>query len=297
MTDLKSLAGKVISDIKKGTDNKSSYIIIKFNDGSKINISGFSNDGKGVGQLDLNIEEMKSSKIIGSQIDTIIEEFDGDADNIIIKFRNGGKIIITPFNSSESSTAGIKTTIYSSEKIQESKIKNNKMKKQIKLVAETLQESLTFNQLNEGRPYINYAAKNAAASDMEDIASRKGKMAFDTDDEGPYYDPTEYGGDKSVIGDRDEFGRARYRPDLEDDVEDYEPSEEEQDEMDRLEAKRQMWAQRRAEKGDLRTPEEILRDKHAAKDAKCAAGLGRTNKCGADTLAAKRAKYAARFQK
>lgn len=176
MDDLKRIEGKSIKSFKTTRSNKSTVLIIKFAEGGKINIAGFTNGDIGTAQLDIMVDKIKFNDIIGKRIDVVVEEYNGDNEYIIIKLREGGSIIITAYSSSEDTTASLKATIYSSdevvkESLNQLKIKNNNMKKEnakIRFVAESFDESLNFksNAVNEGR-YINYNnARNAAMADI-----------------------------------------------------------------------------------------------------------------------------------
>jgi len=127
MDDLKHLEGKAVRSIEQNNSGLNSYIIIKFTDDSKLNISSFPHGDIGVAQLDIEldgikIEEMKNRKII-----SIEEEFDGEMDKIIVNFASGGRMVVGSFNSKEDATSGLETTVY---------VENKK-----KLVGESLDEN------------------------------------------------------------------------------------------------------------------------------------------------------------
>jgi len=125
MDDLKRLEGKTIQSIEKNTDSKNSYLIIKFKEGGKLNITSFPNSDEGVGQLDINLEGLKEEDIVGKRILNITEEFDGEHDHIIINFKDNSKIVVGSFSSSEDSTAGLSTTVYAAEKLVKESLDEN----------------------------------------------------------------------------------------------------------------------------------------------------------------------------
>jgi len=133
MDNLKHLEGKAVRSIEQNNSGLNSYLIIKFTDDSKLNISGYPHGDKGVAQLDIELEDIKIPEIKNRKIETIEEEFDGSMDKLVIKFKKGGRMVIGAFNSKEDSTAGLETTVY---------VENKK-----KLVAESIDE----NEYKDGR--------------------------------------------------------------------------------------------------------------------------------------------------
>jgi rRNA maturation protein Rpf1 len=115
MDELKKIEGKTIKSFEKDFDGIYSYIIIKFEEGGKINITSFPEDD-GVGQLDLfGLKEEK--EYIGKRINKVVEEYDGANNYLIFKFKDGSEFTITSFSSGEEGYAGIDITVYSSEKL------------------------------------------------------------------------------------------------------------------------------------------------------------------------------------
>jgi len=133
MDDLNHIEGKAVRSIEQNNSGLNSYLIIKFTDDSKLNISGYPHGDKGVAQLDIELNQIKLEEIKNRKIANIVEEFDGQMDKLRIKFKGGGEMIVGAFNSKEDATAGLETTVY---------VENKK-----KLVAETLQE----NEYKDGR--------------------------------------------------------------------------------------------------------------------------------------------------
>lgn len=117
MHSLERIFGKTISDFKEDFDGKNSYIIMKFEDGGKLNISAYSNKGEGTGQFDIDTSQLKNDGIIGKRIHDVKEEFDGLSDFLTFIFKDGSKLTITSFSSSEEGTAGLKTNVYSADSI------------------------------------------------------------------------------------------------------------------------------------------------------------------------------------
>jgi len=128
MNDLKRLEGKTIESIDNNSDGKNSYLIIKFKEGGKLNLTSYPNSDEGVGQLDIDLRGVKEADLIGKRILSIIEEFDGANDFIIINFKDGGKLTVTSFSSSEDSTAGLSATVYSAEKLVKESLDENSYK-------------------------------------------------------------------------------------------------------------------------------------------------------------------------
>jgi hypothetical protein len=117
MDDLKRLEGKIIDSLKEHTDGENSYLIIKFKDGGKLNIVSFLRGDEGVAQLDIDTGGLKPEEIIGKQIVSFDEEFDGESDHLTINLKSGHKIHLTPFSSSSEATASLDTTVYSSKNV------------------------------------------------------------------------------------------------------------------------------------------------------------------------------------
>jgi len=129
MDDLKHLEGKAVRSIEQNNAGLNSYMIIKFTDDSKLNIAGYPHNDNGVAQLDIALDQIKLLEIKNRKISTIEEEFDGQMDKLIIKFKQGGKMVIGAFNSKENGTAGLETTVYVENKkkfVQESLDENIK---------------------------------------------------------------------------------------------------------------------------------------------------------------------------
>jgi hypothetical protein len=127
MDNLKHLQGKAVKSIEENNAGLNSYLIIKFTDDSKLNVSGYPHSDNGVAQLDIELDGVKIAELKNRKIYTIEEEFDGDMEKLIINFKKGGRMIIGAFNSKEDGTAGLETTVY---------VKNAK-----KLVGESLEEN------------------------------------------------------------------------------------------------------------------------------------------------------------
>ena len=117
MNDLKRIEGKTIKTVDQDFDGVNSYIIIEFKEGGKVNISSYPNGDNGVGQLDVELGELKPEDLIGKRIHSVTEEFDGANDFIVFTFKDTTKITITSFCSAEDSTAGLDITVYGSEKL------------------------------------------------------------------------------------------------------------------------------------------------------------------------------------
>jgi len=133
MDDLKHLEGKAVRSIEQNNSGINSFLIIKFTDDSKLNISGYPHGKIGVAQLDVELEEVKIAEVKNRKIASIEEEFDGTMDRIIINFIKGGKMVVGAFNSKEDATAGLEISVY---------VENKK-----KLVGESLDE----NKYQDGR--------------------------------------------------------------------------------------------------------------------------------------------------
>jgi hypothetical protein len=158
MDDLKHLQGKAVRSIEQNNSGLNSYLIIRFTDDSKFNVSGYPHGDHGVAQLDIELDGIKLPEIKNSKISTIEEEFDGQMDKLIIKFKQGGRMVIGAFNSKEDGTAGLETTVY---------VENKK-----KLVGESLKEAeqrVLENQYKDGR-WGNYIM-NSPQYEEEDPAA------------------------------------------------------------------------------------------------------------------------------
>ena len=128
MDDLNHIEGKAVRSIEQNNSGLNSYLIIKFTDDSKLNVSGYPHQDNGVAQLDIELDGIKLPEIKNRKISTIEEEFDGQMDKLIIKFKQGGRMVIGAFNSKEDGTAGLETAVY---------VENKK-----KFVKEALEEDL-----------------------------------------------------------------------------------------------------------------------------------------------------------
>jgi hypothetical protein len=129
MNDLKRLEGKIIDSVREDNDGASSYFVIKFEDGTKLNIVSYLNGDKGLAQLDVDTAGLKPNQFLGKQILKFTEEFDGEIDHLFMDLKGGHKIEFTPFSSSEDSTAGLETFVYSGDKIvAESLMENSYLK-------------------------------------------------------------------------------------------------------------------------------------------------------------------------
>lgn len=116
MDDLRRIEGKTIQSFEKDTDGKSSFIIIKFKEGGKVNITSFP-QGEGVGQLDLTDSSNDEEKLVGKRIGSIIEEFNGESDFLIFKFKDGSSFKVTAFNTDQLHTAGLDISVYDESKV------------------------------------------------------------------------------------------------------------------------------------------------------------------------------------
>jgi len=164
MNDLKRLEGKTISFIEQDQNGRNSFLIIKFEEGGKLNITSFPHGDNGVGQLDIELGDIKEEDLIGKRVHSITEEFDGVNDFIIITFKDSKKMTITAFSSAENTTAGLETFVYSSEK----------------LVAESLNEIMNENKYTDARwgQYPMYKPQYENGEDDCEIGTYKGKDDF-----------------------------------------------------------------------------------------------------------------------
>ena len=147
MDNIAHLEGKAVKTIEQNNSGLNSYLIVKFTDDSKLNISGYPHGDNGVAQLDIELNQIKLEEIKNRKILTIEEEFDGQMDKLHIKFKNGGEMVIGAFNSKEDGTAGLEITAY---------VENRK-----KLVGETLAE----NEYKDGR-WGNYIMNSPQYEDI-----------------------------------------------------------------------------------------------------------------------------------
>jgi len=140
MADLSKLEGKTIDSIKENFDGINSFLIIKFQEGGKLNVVSYLGGDEGTAQLDIEMGSLKPQDLVGKQIIKFKEEFDGEYDYLDIFLKGGGKIKITAFSSSPNSTANLDTTVYSGDNLVAESNNQNKMK--TKLVAESLDENM-----------------------------------------------------------------------------------------------------------------------------------------------------------
>ena len=125
MNDLKKLENNIIKSIKEDSSGKSAFAVIKFNSGAKLHIISYLNGNEGVAQLDIDTGKLKTEDIIGKKVISIVEEFDGESDHLIIKLSGGYELLFTAFSSSPDSTASLKTSIYSGKKIVAESLEEN----------------------------------------------------------------------------------------------------------------------------------------------------------------------------
>lgn len=131
MDDLKRVEGKTIKSIERNDNGKKSYLIIKFTEGGKMNISAYPNGSEGSGQLEVETYGLKTEDIINKKIRSVIEEFDGTNDYLKINLKDGGLISISAFGSSEKSNASLSVDVY---------VENIKIAEMANLVAESFEE-------------------------------------------------------------------------------------------------------------------------------------------------------------
>jgi hypothetical protein len=156
MNDLKRIEGKTIESVEKEFDGVNSFIIIKFQEGGKVNISSYPNGDQGVGQFDVELGDMKEDDLIGKRIHSVVEEFDGANDFIVFTFKDTSKMTITSFSSSEESTAGLDITVYTEA---------------TKLVAESLEELFenTYTDARNGQyPMHKPQYENSEDEEVDD---------------------------------------------------------------------------------------------------------------------------------
>ena len=153
MDDLKNLEGRAVKTIEQNNSGANSFIIIKFTDDSRLNISGFPHGDKGVAQLNIELDEITIEEVKNRKIASVEEEFDGEMDIVVINFQKGGSMTINSFNSKEDGTAGMELTVHI----------ENKKKLGTKIVAESLEE-------NEYRTVENgdYTASQPLGEDEEE---------------------------------------------------------------------------------------------------------------------------------
>ena len=125
MDNIQRIEGKTVKSIEKNSDSTNSFIIIKFEDDSKINITAYPQGDKGVGQLSAKTNNIKYDEIVGKRIANVIEKFDGETNYIIISFKEGGNLILSAFCNNEDITAGLKMFVYSSDKVVKESINEN----------------------------------------------------------------------------------------------------------------------------------------------------------------------------
>lgn len=112
MNDLKRIEGKTILNIERDYDGNNSYMIMKFKEGGKANISAYPHGDDSAAQLDIFTSGLKTDDLVGEQIQNVIEEYDGMNDYIYFIFKNGGKLSVSAFGSSEESGAGLSIDVY-----------------------------------------------------------------------------------------------------------------------------------------------------------------------------------------
>jgi len=117
MNDLRKLEQQVISSVRENTDGESSYFIVEFESGGKLNVVSYRHGDEGVANLDIDLNGMQPKDLIGKKVLKFEEEFDGEYKHLIIKFKDNTEIILTPFSSAEDQTAGLSYTVYSGDKI------------------------------------------------------------------------------------------------------------------------------------------------------------------------------------
>jgi hypothetical protein len=117
MDNLKNVVGKTIKSCKYGNDGNNSYLIIKFIDGGKLNLTAFSSK-PGTGQVNVEISGTKNpeqiDQLIGKQIKNIEEKFNGEYSHIIMKFTDGVSAIFAAYSSSTGGKSDINYNVYES---------------------------------------------------------------------------------------------------------------------------------------------------------------------------------------
>lgn len=124
MNELKRAIGKTISSAEANFDGANSYVILKFKEGGKMNITGYVSGGEedGVGQLDAQYHgvdfdiKKKGNELIGLKIRAIEEDYDGDVAFLRIKFDGGSELVLTSYSSDDTNVADISVDIYESFK-------------------------------------------------------------------------------------------------------------------------------------------------------------------------------------
>ncbi len=161
MDNLQDLKERAIRSMEQNDSGHNSYLIIKFTDDSKLNVSSFPYEN-GSGRLEISYEDIKVDEVKNKKIAAIAEELDSDkTEKLIIAFKGGGKMIVKSYNVIADGTAGLELSAY---------IANTK-----KLVAESLRE----NQYKDGRfgQYImNSPQYEEADPEESDIENEKGDM-------------------------------------------------------------------------------------------------------------------------
>ena len=115
MNDLKSLDQQTIESAKVTRKDRTSSLIMKFEEGGKVNFSAFPHGESGVAQLDIDLGGIKEEDLPGKRILSSVENFDGKEDSIHITFKDNTKMIISASNTLANATAGLKTNIYTGD--------------------------------------------------------------------------------------------------------------------------------------------------------------------------------------
>ena len=140
MSNYETLYGKTISAIDQTKGDKGTAIIIlKFEEGESFNIIAVPNSDKGVANIDLNYNGMQENTLIGKRVHQIGEEFNNAISYVHIIFKDGNKLSISGYSSTEEGTVTIETTVHGSQK----------------LVAESLEENTNMNPMRQ-RYKMNY---------------------------------------------------------------------------------------------------------------------------------------------
>ena len=172
MDDLKRIEGKTISEIDENFDGVNSYIIMKFEEGGKLNISSYPNGDEGTGQFDMDVSKLKDKGVIGKRIHEIREEFDGASDYLTFLFKDGSSIKITAFSSSTEGTAGLDYTVYSENKLVAESLNENKYRQQGQYaLAQPQYEAGAYNPANVIAVLINSKHKMAFMKIIKELKS------------------------------------------------------------------------------------------------------------------------------
>jgi len=146
MDAYKALENKTIKSFEQDFDGENSYVIIKFNDGSKADIVAFPHGKEETAQIALTPYKTTEDKLVGKKIASVKEEFDGEDEHLTLEFKDGSGLDITAYSSGEEDTAGLSVDVYSAP-VKESTKKNNRNE---------MENDLYFESLNEfarrGRP-------------------------------------------------------------------------------------------------------------------------------------------------